>query len=147
MQGLGRFVANLPCARLGDGVKSTKHAVSRSFREGAGYEIDDRDSRRCIAAVLHHRHRRGIRRRRQGGPECRWPELLIQRSGKCPSRRALRRDPAAVRREILRQLLRRQDALGDVSVEKRHIWLSSSRPSPRRLWMTIERIKNTLASL
>jgi len=49
-----------------------------------------------------------------------------------PAAAALRRDPAAVRREILRQLLRRQDAVGDVSVEKRHIWLSSSRPSPRR---------------
>jgi len=42
------------------------------------------------------------------------PELLIQRSGKCPQPPTrLRRDPAAVRREILRQLLRRQDAVGD----------------------------------
>ena len=31
------------------------------------------------------------------------------------ARRALRRDPPAMRRKILRQLLRRQDAVGDVS--------------------------------
>ena len=37
---------------------------------------------------------------------------------KCLPRRALRRDQAAVRRKILRQLLRRQAAVGDVRRNK-----------------------------
>jgi hypothetical protein len=42
-------------------------------------------------------------------------ELLVQRREIRLVRRALRRDPPAVRRKIRRQLLRRQTAVGDVS--------------------------------
>ena len=41
-------------------------------------------------------------------------ELLVQRSAERFARRPLCRDQAAVRRKVLRQLLRRQDAVGDV---------------------------------
>ncbi len=53
-------------------------------------------------------------RRRQDRPQRRRIELLVQRAGKRISRGEMRRDQAAVRRKILRQLLRRQDAVGDV---------------------------------
>ena len=42
-------------------------------------------------------------------------ELLVQRREKCLARRPLCRDQAAMRWKILRQLLRRQAAVGDVS--------------------------------
>ena len=51
----------------------------------------------------------------KAGQERRRPRLLLQRREKCLARGPLRRDPQAVRRKILRQLLRRQDAVGDVS--------------------------------
>ena len=44
-------------------------------------------------------------------------ELLVQRREKRLARRALRRDPQAVRRKVLCELLRRQDAVGDVRDE------------------------------
>ena len=54
----------------------------------------------CISA-----DERGLRRR-QGRQKRRRPELLLQRREKCLARRPLRRDQAAVRRKVLRQLLR-----------------------------------------
>jgi hypothetical protein len=113
MQGLGRFAAISHAARFGDRVKFEKS--DDDLREGLGHEIDDRDCYRGALGILHHRHQRGLRRRRQNGPNCRRLELLIQRSGKCLAGRALRCDPPAVRRKILRQLLWRQALVGDVS--------------------------------
>ena len=55
-------------------------------------------------------------------------ELLLQRREISIPRRALRRDPQAVRRKILCELLRRQDAVGDVR-RAPSLPLSSSRPS------------------
>ena len=53
----------------------------------------------------------------KAGQQRRRPELLVQRPGQRLARRALRRDQAAMRRKVLRQLLRRQDAVGDVSCD------------------------------
>ena len=75
----------------------------------------------CITACGSCRYcREGIERclRRRQGPDRRWPELLIQRPGKCLARRALRGDPKAMRRKIFRQLSRRQAVVGDVSFRK-----------------------------
>ena len=44
------------------------------------------------------------------------PGLLVQCPGQRISRGALCRDSNAVRRKVLRQLLQRQDAVGDVSL-------------------------------
>jgi hypothetical protein len=78
-----------------------------------------------IAAALfglHQRHQRGLRCRRQGGSQRRRPQLRVQRREKCFARGALRGDPPPMRRKILRQLLRRQDAVGDVRQRKRFLY-------------------------
>ena len=66
----------------------------------------------------------------------------LQRSGECFSGGALRRDPPPMRRKIRRQLLRRQDAVGDV----RHVWRPG--PSSRIVsWrMTFNRSVSSVAS-
>ena len=102
-----------PMRRCGGRVKSA--AVGIILRGGPGHETGDRDCHRSTAGVLHHRHQRGLRHQRRNGPNCRRPELLIQRSRKCLARRALRGHPKAMRRKIFRQLLRRQAVVGDVS--------------------------------
>ena len=48
------------------------------------------------------------------GQQRRRPHLRVQRPGQRLPRRALRRDQAAMRRKVLRELLRRQAAVGDV---------------------------------
>ena len=63
--------------------------------------------------VLHQRHQRRLRRG-QGRQERRRLELLLQRRERRFARGALCRDQAAMRRKILRQLLRRQAVVGDV---------------------------------
>jgi hypothetical protein len=66
----------------------------------------------ALLAVLHHRHQRSVCRR-QG--RRRRPRLLIQGGEKRIPRGALRRNPPTMRRKVLRELLWRQDAVGDVS--------------------------------
>src|SRR5580700_5854829 len=98
--------------RFGDRMQSAESRY-RINRKGPRHETDNRDCRRRTSGVLHHLLKRGVRRR-QAGPQRRRPELFVQRPGRHLARRALRRDQAAMRRKILRQLLRRQVVVGDV---------------------------------
>src|ERR1700681_4027919 len=111
MQGPGRFAA-LRARRLVVGC-NPKNPMSR-YLGGPEHETDHRDRRRRVTAVLHHRVKRGFCRR-QLRPEHRRPELFVQRPGQRLARGALRRDTKAVRRKVLRELLRRQALVGDVS--------------------------------
>jgi len=117
MQGPGRSAARR-ARRFGD-ISRQQAAISRQIQGRDGHEIDHRD--RCCRAsgLLHQRLKCGLRRRRQDGPQRRRPELRLQRPGECFPRRALRRDPPAMWRKIFGKLLRRQDAVGDVSLERR----------------------------
>jgi hypothetical protein len=73
----------------------------------------DRDRRRGTSAMLRQHFQRRVCRR-QARPQRRRIELRVQRSRKRIPRRPLRRHPPAMRRKILRQLLRDQDVGGDV---------------------------------
>ena len=115
----------LICRRSGDIVLSGN--AMPQLAGGTEDEIDDRDCRRSIAGILHHRHQRGFRCRRQRRPKCRRPQLLFQRCEIGVAGDALRGDPPPMRWKILRQLLRRQDA---VSGELRR---SEGVRQPRRL--------------
>ena len=57
--------------------------------------------------------------RRHGGQKRRRPELLLQRGARRVAGRALRGDQAPVRRKVLRQHVRRQAVVGDVSCNAR----------------------------
>jgi hypothetical protein len=116
MQVPGRFAAIR--ARQFDDITRSKAAISRDYsrRLGSGrlaHEIDHRDCRRRTAGMLHQRLKCSLRRR-QDRPRRRWPELRLQRSRQRVARGTLRRDPPAMRRKIFGELLRRQDAVGDV---------------------------------
>ena len=100
MQGPGRF-RGIRGAGFGDSMECREmRAVIATVREGAErrHEIDDRDRRRRAAGRLHQRDQRRLCRR-QGRPDRRRPELLLQRSAERFACRALRRDQAAVRRK------------------------------------------------
>jgi len=82
---------------------------SRANFGEARHETDDRDHRRRLAVVLPERVERRLCRQR------RWPELFIQHRQGCISSRALRRDPQAMRRKILGELLQRQAVVGGLN--------------------------------
>src|SRR6186713_2002985 len=71
----------------------------------------DRNRRRDLPRRLYHRLQRCVRRR-QIRPQCRRSQLRLQRPAKCVSRRALRRDQAPMRRQVLRECVRGQAGVG-----------------------------------
>ena len=117
MQGPGRFRRPRVLgfgARIGTGKPRDRGSLGRNRAMRLTIEI----AAAALLVVLHQRHQRRLCRR-QGRPQRRRLELLVQRPRQRLARRPLRLDQAAMRRKILRQLLRRQDAVGDVRAGRR----------------------------